>query len=106
MKKLILFYCLTILAERCFSQKKDTLFFNNGSMVIGEVKKIKLGVLTFDPDDANDITVQLRNLKTLSAVSKVFRVETVKEIVYYGKIIPYNFSNHAQIVSGVDTSLL
>ena len=63
-----------MIAESSFSQKKDTLFFNAGSTIVGEVKKIKLGVVTFDPDDANDITVQLRNLKTLSAGSEVFRI--------------------------------
>src|SRR5436305_8250537 len=78
MKKFILVYLSLIFATAVFSQsKKDTLFFNNGSIVIGEIKKIKLGVITFDPDDANDITVQLRKLKTVSAVSKIFRIETV-----------------------------
>ena len=57
-----------ITTEACFSQEmKDSMFLNKSSIIIGEIKKIKLGVLSFDPDDANDITVQLRNLKTLSA---------------------------------------
>jgi hypothetical protein len=106
MKKFILFYCVFILAERCFSQKKDTIFFNNGSTMIGEINKIKLGVLSFDPDDANDITVQLRNLKTLSAVRKVFRIETVRQDVYYGRLIPDTTKNYVKMVHGGDTSLL
>lgn len=75
-------------------------------MIIGEVKKIKLGVITFDPDDANDITVQLRKLKGLSAVSKIFRIESTKHLVYYGRIFPYRKNNFALIVQGTDTSVL
>jgi hypothetical protein len=106
MKKFILLYLCLILAAKTFSQsKKDTLFFINGSIVIGEIKKIKLGVITFDPDDANDITVQLRNLKTLSALSKVFRIETVKDVVYYGRLIPHK-ANEVQLLHGSDTNIL
>ena len=107
MKKFILFYLLLILTTTTFSQsKKDTIFFNNGSIVIGEIKKIKLGVITFDPDDANDITVQLRNLKTITAISKIFRIETVKDKVYYGKLIPDSKNNYVQLISRTDTSIL
>jgi hypothetical protein len=96
-----------IFAAKTFSQtKKDTLFFNNGSIVIGEIKKIKLGVITFDPDDANDITVQLRKLKTLSAVTKIFRIETVKNDVYFGKLIPHAVSNYVKLIQRNDTSIL
>ncbi len=106
MKKYILFYCLLMIAATCLAQNKDTLFFNKGSIVIGEVKKIKLGVITFDPDDANDITVQLRNLKTLSAVSEVFRIETIDHNVYYGKLVPDSSRNYVRMLHGSDTSLL
>src|SRR5215510_14860606 len=100
MKKFILFCCLSFLIGKCFPQRKDTVFLNNGSMIIGEVKKIRLGVLTFDPDDANDITVQLRNLKTLAAVSEVFRIETVKQNAYYGKLLPDSNSNYVKLAQG------
>jgi Protein of unknown function, DUF481 len=104
--KFILLIVGLILAAATFSQsKKDTLFFNNGSIVIGEIKKIKLGVIAFDPDDANDITVKLRNLKTLSALSKVFRIETVKDVAYYGRLIPYK-ANEVQLLHGSDTIIL
>ena len=55
---------------------KDTIFLTNGSLVIGKVLKVKLGVISFDPDDANDITVQMRKLKTIGATTRIFRVET------------------------------
>ncbi len=63
---------------------KDTIYFTNGSMLIGELKKVKLGVLTFDPDDANDITVQLRKIRRIEARTKIFRIETVQDKLIFG----------------------
>jgi len=78
----ILFY--TIVQSQ---EIKDTLFFSNGTIVIGKIKRIKLGVVTFDPDDANDITVQLRKLRSITATWRIFRIETTDEHVYFGKLI-------------------
>jgi hypothetical protein len=72
-------------------------------MVVGKLEKIKLGLVTFDPDDANDITVQLRKLKTISAGSKIFRVETIDERVYFGTIKNHADKNHIYLVSATDT---
>jgi len=102
-KQCVLFYCLFLMGGSCFSQTKDTAFFNNGSMVIGELKKIKMGVMTFDPDDANDITVQLRKLKTLSARGTVFRIETIHSDVRYGRLLP-DSNNYVKLVRLGDTS--
>jgi hypothetical protein len=96
---LALLYCCLVHSQTV----KDTIFFTNGSMVVGKLEKIKLGLVTFDPDDANDITVQLRKLKTISAASKVFRVETVDEQVHFGIIKIHPQTNHIYFVSAEDT---
>jgi hypothetical protein len=45
---LLAFALFTI--HTAFSQKsRDTIFFRNGSIVIGKIKNVKLGVITFDP---------------------------------------------------------
>src|SRR5436190_7654720 len=106
MKKFIFLLFLAISCGASSQERQDTIFFTNGSLMIGEIKKIKLGVVSFDPDDANDITVQLRNLKTVAAVSRIFRIETVTDSVYYGKLIPHSTNNYAQLVNGIDTSVL
>src|SRR3954464_13618508 len=103
-KRSILFLFLLIIAETVFSQiQKDTIFFNNGTVVIGKIKKAKLGVLSFDPDDANDTDVQLRNLRTIAAGRDVFRIETIREAIYYGKLIPSDQRGYVQFVSNSDT---
>lgn len=106
MKKII--FCTALLIS-CLAHSqtvKDTIFFNNGSIVVGKLEKIKLGLVTFDPDDANDITVQLRKLKTISAGSKIFRVETVDESVHFGIIKTHPDNSFIYIVSARDTVTL
>src|SRR5688500_10351675 len=83
---------------------RDTIFLNNGSRIIGEIEKIKLGVLSFDPDDANDITVQLKNVRTMAARSKIFRIESTRHKVYFGKIIPSESAGFATFIT--DTNVL
>lgn len=67
---------------------KDTLFLTIGSEIVGRLKNAKLGVVTFDPYDANDITVQLRRLNTISTRDRVFRIETTKNRILFGTISP------------------
>jgi hypothetical protein len=107
MKKIILFCFFLVLISDSFSQtERDTLFFNNGGKLIGKIKKVKLGVVTFDPDDAGDITVQLRRIKTMAAVRAIFRVETVNGNALYGKLFSDTDSGYAKMVNGFDTTMI
>jgi hypothetical protein len=81
----------------------DTIFFKNGTIVIGKIEKIKLGVVTFDPNDANDITVQLRKLKTIAAGNRLFRVESVDHQVYFGRILKHPVQRFIYIADGNDS---
>lgn len=93
-------------SNQLLSQAKDTLFFKNGSVVVGEIKKIKLGVITFDPDNANDITVQLRNLKSMAAITTVFRTETIDHGVYFGRVFPSTAAGYARLAGESDTAII
>lgn len=92
-------------------ERKDTLFFNNGSIIVGKLLKIKMGVITFDPDDANDITVRLIKVKGISASRKIYRVESknetgkgAKNIVAFGTIMPDSINGHVRVVLGTDNA--
>ena len=99
--KCIFFLTALLFAVNICAQKiKDTLYFINGSKITGEVKRIKLGVVTFDPDDANDITVQLQKVKTIAALNGIFRIETIQHLVYFGKMIPSGNAGFVTIISG------
>jgi Protein of unknown function, DUF481 len=80
-------------------QKKDTVFFNNSTIVVGKLKKIKVGVVTFDPDDANDITVQLRKLKAIHAQREIYRVESIQKEVLFGVLMPDSVPGRTRIVN-------
>lgn len=106
MKYLILICSFWICNIVSAQGQKDTLYFNNGSIVIGELKKIKLGVVTFDPDDANDITIQLRKIKSIYAGSKVFRVESIHNVAIFGIIKPDSADRQVKIIdAGQVTSI-
>ena len=105
MKKLICLLLLGFISANLLSQTlKDTLFFKNGSMILGEIKTIRLGVISFDPDDANDITVELRNLRTVTAPGVVFRIETTDDHVFYGKLFPSAKPGYVTIAGEKDTT--
>ena len=105
MKKFFLFLFILITSKGFSQELKDTIYFKNGSKLVGEIKKIKLGVMTFDPDDANDVTVQLRKLKSFAAVSTVFRIETTDDHVHFGQLVPYTLDQFVRLV-GSDTAVL
>jgi Protein of unknown function, DUF481 len=86
--------------------KKDTLFFTNGTRVIGILKKIKVGVVTFDPDWANDITVQLKRINAINAGREIYRVESTKKQVYFGVLTQDSIPHSVRIVNGVSQSSL
>ena len=105
MKKLLCLLLLGLISGNLVSQiLKDTLFFKNGSMILGEIKTIRLGVISFDPDDANDITVELRNLRTITAPGVIFRIETTDDHVLYGKLFPNAKPGYVTIVGEKDTT--
>jgi hypothetical protein len=103
MHRICLPLCLLLMLVAKARRVRDTLFFNNGTMVIGELKSIKLGVITFDPDDANDITVQLQKLRTMAAHTRVFRIETIMHKVYFGRMAPCSANGCVTIINGTDS---
>lgn len=104
--KYIVWLGLVLYAIQLNAQKKrDTLFLSNGSRIVGEIKKVKLGVVTFDPDDANDITVQLKKLRTIAAQSKAFRIENINHVVYFGTMMSSDSAGFVLYVSEYDTSI-
>ena len=97
MKNCLMFCCLVMITCTCWSQPKDTLFFKDGSIVVGKIKKVKLGVVTFDPANTNDVNVQLRVLRTIAAARTVFRIETITGKVYYGNLVSLPDTSFATI---------
>ncbi len=68
------------------AQSKDTLFFTNKSMLIGELISIKLGRIEFDGDGVGIVKVKYDKVSTIQASKHYFRIETIKREVIPGFI--------------------
>jgi hypothetical protein len=80
--------CLFILVSHTgFTQPKDTLHFFNGSMVIGELNKIKLGYIEFDGDNVGIIRIKNNKISAVIAQSNYFRIETTDRTQHQGYLL-------------------
>ena len=68
-------------------QVKDTVFFLNKSMMIGEFKKMKLGKIEFDSDEVGIVYIKYHKVKTIHVESYYCRTETIDRRVLYGSVL-------------------
>src|SRR3954471_22083189 len=72
-----------ILPFSATAQVKDTLFFNNGDVLIGEVKSISLGRIKFDDDNMDVLSVKGTQIRKLKAAAHIYRFESLDGKLYY-----------------------
>jgi hypothetical protein len=84
-KKIPFLYCwlLATIPFLGIAQAKDTLYFRNGSVFVGELKSISLGKAVFDEDNMDILNIKLTLIKTLEAESHIYRLETIDGDIYY-----------------------
>lgn len=70
-----------------YSQVKDTVFFLNKSVMVGEFKKMKLGKIEFDSDEVGVVYIKYHKVKTIHVQSYYCRTETIGKRVLYGSIL-------------------
>jgi hypothetical protein len=81
-----LLFVLLISTLHCGAQSIDTLYLNNGQIVFGDMKGIALGKVTFKMKDLTTADISIDKVKTISANSYLFRIETVNKKVFYSRI--------------------
>ncbi len=94
-----------MMAKGGFAQKqakKDTLFFNNGEILIGELKQITYGKATFDSDDIGLITIKMYKVRSAHTTIGTLRVETTNNQKLYGKLEPTKSRDTVYVVDGVN----
>lgn len=77
-----------------YSQVKDTVFFLNKSIMIGEFKKMKLGKIEFDSDEVGLVYIKYHKVKTIHVDSYYCRTETTDKKVLYGSILTSKISGN------------
>jgi len=65
---------------------KDSLFFYNGQMLLGELLTIDQGRVSFDSDVAGVVSIKNHKIRTLSANIHFYRIRTSQMHLIYGKL--------------------
>ena len=58
------------------AQLKDTLYFFNSSVLVGELLNIKLERVEFDADGVGVVKIKNKEVRTIRAIVNEFRIET------------------------------
>ncbi len=69
-------------------QVKDTLYLRNGQILVGELKKIELGIIQFDDDDLKILNIKINKVTGMSATKNIYKITTVSDREYLGTIHP------------------
>jgi Protein of unknown function, DUF481 len=92
--------CLLILLNNSlFGQKTDVVILNNGDIITGEVKYLKVGILTYKTDNMETVSIQWNKIKSIST-KNFFEVEVADGRVFFGSIAPSD-DEGMMIVEGV-----
>ncbi len=86
---LILFFLLV--ATEAFGKEtvaRDTVYLKNGEVVIGDIKTMRLGMLSFDSDDVGTVDLKISKIKTISSASDTLRIEMASKAIYFGALKP------------------
>ncbi len=90
--RLLLFSLLLPAINTGFAQdkqvKKDTLFLYNGELLIGELKQIVRGRVTFDSDVLSLVSIKTIKIRTAHTTIATLRIQTTEKKILYGKILP------------------
>ncbi len=89
-----LFLCLVWMST--FAQKTDTIIHVNGNVLLGEIKKLDNGIVSFKMDGMGTIKFQLDKVNTFSS-KKYFQIVMRHGIQYYGKFDTSNVSRKVKI---------
>ena len=92
---------LFLLPALSSAQVKDTLFMINGQVLIGELKSIALGKVEFKSDDVTTASLKSNKIKTIIAISHLYRVETIDHFIFYTSL--EKASEGYVLVNKVDT---
>ena len=85
------------------SQKTDSLFHVNGNILLGEIKKLEYGQLTFKMEGMGTILVDVEKINSLKS-DKFFEFSTVHGRILYGFIDSTDLNGVININSGYDSS--
>ncbi len=63
----------------------DTIYLRDREMITGEVKELRLGILTVDTKNIGIVDIKISHIETLNTLDS-FRIETADQMLYYGTL--------------------
>lgn len=69
------------------AQKTDVVILNNGDQITGEVKYLRVGILTYKTDNMETVEIQWNKIKSITT-KNFFEVEVADGRVFFGSIAP------------------
>ncbi len=91
------------MALKGVAQKTDSIFHVNGNILLGEIKKMDYGRITFKMDGMGTILVDVEKVATIKS-SKYFEFTSIHGRSFYGSIDSTNVVGVIHINSGYDSS--
>ena len=101
--RLLFIICISFLSLIVKAQKTDSLFHINGNVLLGEIKKMDYGKLTFKMDGMGTILVDINKVNTIKS-DKFFEFTTRHGRTTYGSIDSTNIPGVITINSGYDSN--
>ncbi len=99
--RLFLFFFLFVATEAFGKEEavRDTVYLRNGEIVIGDIKGMHLGMLSFDSDDVGTVDLKISKIKTISSASDTLRIEMANKAIYFGALKPSVKSGWVYIIT-------
>jgi hypothetical protein len=106
MIRIILLLCFgtVCLSPAGSCQQKDSIFFYNGQVLIGEVHAANLGSISIDDIDLKIQSIKLYKIKRLR-INERFKIETLDKHLYYGFLQPSPKEGWIRILPEGDSAL-
>jgi len=82
-RKVIIWLLTLTLSVTGKAQFKDTLFFKNGSVLVGELKSVSLGKAVFDEDNMDILNIKVTKIRALRAITHIYRLETIDGRIFF-----------------------
>jgi hypothetical protein len=86
MRSITLFIYLLSLSLAAAAQKKDTLWMRNGTLIIGQLKNLQVGIVQFKATNAGTLNIKRHNIRTMHATYSEYKMETLDGDMFYGAV--------------------
>ncbi len=68
--------------------KKDTITLYHNEIITGEIKEMRLGLLTIDTKNVSIIDIKVSKIQSINTATDTFRIETADQMIYYAALRP------------------